>query len=65
MWARLEEVENKYEEIAAQLSSSEVANNVELLKKLSKEHKDLTGVVAVFREYKKIKADIESNNTSL
>ena len=61
MWAILEEVEKKYEEIGSQLASTEVANDVQLLKKLSKEHKDLSEIVNTFREYKKVKSEIESN----
>jgi len=65
MWARLEEVENRYEEIAKQLATQEVANDLDLLKKLSKEHKDLTEIVATFRDFKKTKEDIESNKELL
>ena len=65
MWARLEEVEQKFEEIGNRLATPEVANDVQLLKKLSKEHKDLSEIVTTFREYKKVKNEIESNKELL
>ena len=53
MWAKLDEVEARYEELGRKLSSSEVVGNAQLLRKYSKEHKDLTEIVRAFREYKK------------
>lgn len=53
MWDKLAAVEARYEEIGAQLSSPEVIKNRDLFQKLSKEHKDLTEVVATFRAHRK------------
>ena len=59
IWNKLLEVERRYDEISGQLSTPEVIGNRALFLKLSREHKELSEVVAVFREYKKIRADLE------
>ncbi len=55
MWTKLEEVEQRFEIIGQQLSSQEVVADVQQLRKLSKEHKDLSKIVAAFRMFKKVK----------
>ncbi len=60
MWHKLESVEQRYEELGAQLSSPQIASDPPLLMKCSKEHKELTPIVQNYRTYKKLKADIES-----
>jgi peptide chain release factor 1 len=58
MWNKLDSVVARYEELGAQLSSPEVAGNPELLRKYSKEHKELSEVVAEYKQYKKVRSDI-------
>lgn len=62
MWERLLEVEERYEEIAQQLSQPEIISNRDLFQKLSKEHKDLTELVATYRAYKKAKEEYDSSS---
>jgi peptide chain release factor 1 len=57
MWDRLKEVEKRYQEIGQQLSMPEVISNREKFRNLSKEHKDLTEIVATYTAY--VKADEE------
>lgn len=57
MWDKLQAVENRYEEIGGLLSSPEIISNRELFLKYSKEHKELSELVATFRAYKKAKEE--------
>ena len=61
MFSKLEEVEQRYEELSHELSDSNVVQNRELFEKLSKEYKAQEKVVLVYREYKKLLNDIKSN----
>jgi peptide chain release factor 1 len=63
MWDKLAAVEARYEEIGAQLSSPEVIKNRELFQKLSKEHKDLTEIVATFRAFKKAQEELDGSRS--
>jgi peptide chain release factor 1 len=58
MWSKLQEVEQRYEELTSSLSSPEVAADAGLLRKYSKEHKDLTAIVETYRRFKKVKQDL-------
>jgi len=58
MWDKLAAFEARYEEIGAQLSSPDVIKNRELFQKLSKEHKDLTEIVATYRAHRKANEEL-------
>lgn len=55
MFDKLETVENRYEQIAVELSRPETAGDSELFRKLMKEHSELTPIVEKYREYKSAK----------
>ncbi|MDR1354604.1 MAG: peptide chain release factor 1 [Oscillospiraceae bacterium] len=55
MFARLELVEERYNEISNRLQDAGIICDRELYKKLMKEHKELTPVVEKFNEYKQAK----------
>lgn len=59
MFAKLEFVEQRYEEINKKLSDSEVISNQEEWRKLMKEHSEIEEIVSKYREYKKIKDNIK------
>lgn len=59
MWDKLHEVVERFEEIGRELSSPEVHEEPGLLQKLSKEHKDLSEIVANFRAYQKAKEEYD------
>ena len=61
MFAKLESIERKYEELETQLSEPDVVTDQERFRKLSKAHADLAEMVRVFREYKKLASDLEEN----
>ncbi|MBQ8893286.1 MAG: peptide chain release factor 1 [Clostridia bacterium] len=54
---KLKSIEERYEEINAQLSNPGIASDQERYKGLMKEYKQLTPVVEKFREYKKFEAN--------
>lgn len=61
MWDKLAAVEERYEEIGRMLSQPEVIGKRELFQKYSKEHKELSEIVATFRAYRKVKEEIQGS----
>ena len=61
MWDKLNEVEKRFEEVSELLSSPEVLSDRKLLQQYSKEHKDLTELVATYRAYKKAKEELDGS----
>ncbi len=53
LYEKLDEIEARYEELTAQLSSPEVLADSARLQKLAKSHADLSAVVASYREWRK------------
>lgn len=58
MFERLEQMEERYEELGQQLALSEVVSDRERYHKTSKQHRDLQDVVEKYREYKQIQTGI-------
>lgn len=56
---KLEELEDKYNELTKILSDPDVFSDFSLSQKYSREHAELSEVVGKFKEYKKILADIK------
>lgn len=56
MFDKLENVENRYEELNKKISDPEVIADQNEWKKLMKEHSDITPIVEKYREYKKAQA---------
>lgn len=65
MFQKLEAVEKRYEELTEKISDPAVISNQNEWKKMMKEHSDLEDVVAKFREYKKVKQNIEDAKAML
>jgi peptide chain release factor 1 len=65
MFAKLESIEAKFLELEKELSSPEALSDQERYRKLTKAHSDLGEIVAVYRQYKKIKEDLEENKILL
>jgi len=59
MFAKLAQLEKRYEEINALLASAEVTTNPKRLRELSKEHRDLQEVVGKYRIYRGLQRDYE------
>lgn len=58
MIAKLQQIEEKYENILSELEKPETVSNQEEYKKLMREHKTLTPIVEKFREYKKAESAV-------
>lgn len=59
MWDKLAAIEVRFEEISAQLSSPEVINDRALFQKLSREHSDMSELVATIRAHRKAKEELK------
>ncbi|MGL1862143.1 MAG: peptide chain release factor 1 [Pseudodesulfovibrio sp.] len=65
MFGKLEEIEEKYEELEQELAQPDIFNDQERYKKVSKAHSDLGDIVTVFREHKQLSQDIADNREML
>jgi peptide chain release factor 1 len=68
MFERLEKLLARYDELTALLADPAVISNQEMYRDLSREHSEISETVNLYREYKKLKVDIENlkqlSNTS-
>jgi len=60
MFPNLEEVKSRYELITRSLGDPEIIGDAEQLRKLSKEHSDLTPIVAAYEALLKVERELES-----
>ncbi|HET9602583.1 MAG TPA: peptide chain release factor 1 [Acidimicrobiales bacterium] len=60
MLDRLEGLEAEYEAVEAQLADPAVLSDLDRLRSASKRHKDLNPLVAAFRRYRSLEADLEA-----
>ena len=65
MFEKIAELERRFEELESLLSDPEILANQPEFRRLSKEHAGLAQLVAAFREYKKILADMDDNRELL
>ena len=61
MFAKLEEIERSFMDLEQELADPEVYNNQDRYRKVTMAHAELGEVVAAFREYKTLSADLEDN----
>jgi peptide chain release factor 1 len=61
MFAKLESIEKKYEELEAQLADPSVFDDQERYRKLTKSHSDLGEIVRAFREYRTLDRNLAEN----
>lgn len=65
MMDKIEELERRYQELEAMLSDPAVISNQPEFRKLSREHSDLSELVAAYRRYRKVLGDISDNQEML
>ncbi len=65
MFQKLEDVEKRYEELNTKISDPEIISNQNEWKKLMKEHAEITDIVEKYREYKKVKQNLEEAKAML
>ena len=56
---KLEAVESRYEELARLMSDPNISGNPKAFQQYAREHSSLTGVVALFREFRKAKQEYD------
>ncbi len=56
---KLEGLERRFEQIEADMARPEIISNTEEYRKLAREHAELREVVAIFREWKGVKAELQ------
>jgi len=61
MFAKLESLERKYEELERELSDPAVLADQDHYRKLAKAHADLADMVATFREHKRLSQELAEN----
>lgn len=61
MFAKLDQVEKRFEQVQRELGSPDATADQKKFRKLTKELSDLEKVVSVYREYKKVDNEIKSN----
>lgn len=65
MFGKLEEVEDRYREVEGLLSDPKIISDQEKFRALTREHADLSEVVEAYRNYLKLKEDIDGNRELL
>lgn len=65
MYERLQALENRYDELNALLSDPDVIADPKKLKEYSKEQSDLEETVQVYREYKRVKDELDDAKSML
>ncbi|MFC5861338.1 peptide chain release factor 1 [Acidicapsa dinghuensis] len=59
MFDRLQQIEDRYNELSEQLAQPEIQNDREAYQKAAKAHRDLDAIVEKYREYKQVQRGIE------
>ncbi len=65
MMDKIEELERRYQELEALLSDPAIISNQPEFRKFSREHSDLSELVAVYRRYRKVLGEISDNRELL
>jgi peptide chain release factor 1 len=58
MFDRLEQLEDRYKELEADLSDPKLVSDQQRYQKTTKQHRDMEPVIERFREYKRVRAGI-------
>jgi peptide chain release factor 1 len=65
MLHKIEELERRYNELESLLSDPAILGNQSEFRKLNKEHSELSALVTVYREYRKLLAEMDDNRELL
>lgn len=65
MYSKLESLEHEFMQIESDLSDPEIFSDQDKYKRLSKAHSELAPIVAAFRDYKEVLAQIDENSELL
>ena len=61
MFAKIREIEQRYDELERHLSLPEIIKNQGVYRKYIKEHSMLTPIISNFRKYESVQHEIENN----
>ncbi len=65
MFAKIQELELRYDEYESQLGSPDLLKDQKTYKKVAKKHSQLTPIITVYRRHKSIQNEIDDNKTLL
>ncbi|MBK5100438.1 MAG: peptide chain release factor 1 [Desulfobacteraceae bacterium] len=65
MFGKIEEIEQRYDELEAHLGRPEILRDQELYRSLLKEHSALMPIITIFRKYKSVQDQIEGSRSLL
>ncbi len=65
MFAKIKEIEERYDEFEIELARPEVIQDQNTYRKVAKEHSLLTPIITTFRKYQSVRDEIENNKTLL
>jgi peptide chain release factor 1 len=65
MFAKIKEIEDRFEQLERELARPEVIKDQNIYQKYSKEHRQLSPIIESFREYLSIQKEIEKNRSLL
>ena len=65
MFAKIKEIEERYDEFESQMASPGLSQDQNAYRKVAKEHSQLTPIITAFRKYQSIQNEIEDNKSLL
>ena len=65
MLEQLEKIEERYDQIEAEIARPEVATDANLLRKLAQERAEIEGLVSIYRDYKKTQHSLDETRQML
>lgn len=65
MFKKLNEVENRYEELSQLLGDPEIISDQQVFQKYAREHSEIASVVDTYRKYKDVDGELEDNRELL
>ncbi len=65
MWEKLEQINKRYEELVAQMSSPEIATDHVQMTKLAQEKSSLDGIIGLYQDYKAAAKSLEDTQSML
>ena len=65
MFAKIKEIEQRYDEFESRMASPDLIRNQNAYQKVAKEHSQLTPIINTFRKYRSVQEEIEENKSLL
>jgi peptide chain release factor 1 len=65
MFEKIKEIENRYDELEAQLGSPEIVRDQKVYQTLAREHSKLMPIIRAFRKYESVEQEMEDNRSLL